>query len=121
MAVGAAGLGELLIYDPSGEEDHLEKLDYNPEYNSKLKKLYNVLKKVVGNGSVNSKVRTFDKTKYGVLNYSYIWKYYDMEGNKRVYGHTELEDLLQLEIHYNSPVGFDDYLSNSKYMCQKLE
>ena len=67
-----ASLSGLLIYDPSDEEDHLEKLDSDLEYNSKVKIFYNILKKLVVNGSAKSKVRTFDNTKYGVLAYSYL-------------------------------------------------
>ena len=44
-----------------------------------------------------------------------------MDGEKRVYGHTKLEDLLQLDLHYNYPGDFDKYLSNSEDMCQKLK
>ena len=40
---------------------------------------------------------------------------------KRVYGHTQLEDLLKLELDHNSLGGFDKYLSNFKDMFKKLE
>ena len=79
------------------------------------------MKNVVANGSMKSKVRQFYNTKYGVLAYLYLRQYYDMDSRKRVHGHTQLENLLQIELQYNSLVGFDDYLSNLKDMFQKLE
>ena len=72
-------------------------------------------------GSANSKVRKFNKTKYGVLTYLYLRQYYDMDGDKCVYGHNQLEELLQLNLHYNYLGGFDKYLSIFKDMCQKTE
>ena len=44
-----------------------------------------------------------------------------MDGDKCVYGHNQLEELLQLNLHYNYLGGFDKYLSNLEDMCQKLE
>ena len=121
MAVEAAGWGELLIYDPSYEEDHLEKRDCYPEYKSRVKHIYNMLEKVVINGSAKSKVRNFDHTKDGVLTYLYLRQYYYMYRGKLIYGHTQLKDLLQLGLHYNSLGGFDNYISNFEDMWQKLE
>ena len=119
--VESVGLGKLLIYDTSNEEYHQEKRDYDMEYNSKVNKFHNILKKVVANGSVKSKVRKFDKTIDVVVSYLYLRKHYEIDGDKHVYGHNQLEDLLQLELHYNSLGGFDKYLSNFKDMCHKLE
>ena len=70
--VEADGLGELFIYNYLDEEDHLEKRDYDPKYNSKIKKFYDILKNIVLNGSDNSKVRNFNKNKYVILAYLYL-------------------------------------------------
>ena len=37
--------------------------------------------------------------------------YYDLDSDKNIYEKTQLIDILYLELHYNSPGGFDKYLS----------
>jgi len=57
----------------------------------------------------------------GVIAYSYLRRYYDLNGDKRVYGTSVLNEVLQLELHYNSPGGFDFYLSKFEEYCTQLD
>jgi len=100
---------------------HLDRRDDDEEYAALLTKFYKVLKFITTKGTAKSKVRKYATNKDGVLAYSYLKRYYDLDGDKRVYGTSLLNEVLQLELHYNSPGGFDFYLSKFEEYCTQLD
>jgi len=118
----AAGFDEsLLTFEESEEQDHLDRRDDDEEYDALVTKFYKVLKFITAKGTAKSKVRKFATNKDGVLAYSYLRRYYDLDGDKRVYGTSVLNEVLQLELHYNSTGGFDFYLSKFEEYCTQLD
>jgi len=108
-----AGFDEsLLTFEESEEQDYLDRGDDDEEYDALVTKFFNVLKFITAKGTAKSKVRKFATNKDGVLAYSHLRRYYDLDGDKRIYGTSVLNEVLQLELHYNSPRRFDFYLSN---------
>ena len=107
VVADVAVLGELFEFDPSEQLDHLEIRDENEKYYLRVKKLYKIFKKVTARGSANTNIQAHESMKDGVLAYADIKYYYDLDGEKNIYGKTQLIDILSLELHYNSPGGFD--------------
>jgi len=93
----------LLTYEESEEQDHLDRRDDDEEYDALVTKFYKVLKFITAKGTAKSKVRKFATNKDGALAYSYLKRKYDLDRGKRVYGTSVLNEVLQLELHYNSP------------------
>ena len=82
------GLGDLLEFNPYEEQDHMDQCEYNMDYDTRFQKWYNILKMATSKGSANTKIRKFDKTKDGVLDYSELWSYYYLYGEKYIYDQT---------------------------------
>ena len=47
----------------------MDKYDYDSGYEKKVRKLYNILRKVTEKGGAKTKVKKCDKTKYAALAY----------------------------------------------------
>ena len=110
-----------MTFEESEAQNHLDRRDDDEEYAALVTKFYKVLKFITAKGTAKSKVRKFAKSKDGVLAYSYLRRYYDLDGDKLVYGTSVLNEVLQLELHYNSPGGFDSYLSKFEEYCTQLD
>ena len=79
-----------------------------------------MIKKVTDKESAKTKIRSHEATKDVVLAYSEMRYYYDLDGDKNIYGKTKIIDILSLKLHHNSPGGFDKYLSTFEELCNKL-
>ena len=118
----AAGFdSDLLTLDPAEEADHMDKQEDDPEYDLMVQKLYKILKIVTTKGTAKVKVRKFEQKKDGVLAYAYLRSYYDLDGDKELYGQAKLEDILELKLFYNSIGAFEKYESTFEDLCEKLE
>ena len=80
-----------------------------------------MIKKVTDKESAKIKIRSHEATKDVVLAYSEMRYYYDLDGDKNIYGKTKIIDILSLKLHHNSPGGFDKYLSTFEELYDKLE
>ncbi len=89
-----AGFDEsLLTFEESEEQDHLDRRDEDEEYDTLVTKFFKVLKFITTKGTAKSKVRKFATNKDGVLAYSYFRRYYDLDGDKCVYGTSDLNEV----------------------------
>ena len=73
----------------------------------------------------NTKSQKYDKAKNGVLKYAKMRYYYDLDGDKYIYGQVKLVYNMTLELHYNPPGGFDNYfpkfeeIFNTQEVCDQ--
>jgi len=103
-----------LKFEESEEQDHLDRRNDDEEYEG-IEVHY-----CEGNSQVESSQVCYEN-KDGVLAYSYLRRYYDLDGDKRVYGTSVLNEVLQLELNNNSPGGFDFYLSKFEEYSTQLD
>ena len=71
-----------------------------------------ILKYVFAKGIAKSKIKKFNDQIDGALAWKTLNKYYDQDGDKGSFGTQALENILSLNLIYNSYGGFDKYMSN---------
>ncbi len=113
----AAGFEEMLDMD---DLEHQEKMLNNEEYQQQVKKFYKLLKTITASGTARGKIKKFEGKRDGVGAYAALKEYYDLDGDKRVYAQGQLHKIMLLELNYNSPGGFDKYLSLFEDLCERM-
>jgi len=109
-----------LTFGQSEEQDRLDGRDDDEEYEVLATKFYKVLK-FIAKGTAKSKVWKFSTNKDGVLAYLHLKRYNDLDDDKHVYGTSVLNEVLQLELYYNSSGGFDLYPSKFEEYCMQSD
>jgi len=110
-------MGDLIEENPK----HEDMMNTSTRYKERVNKFYNLLNKACASGNAHQKIKKYESMMDGYQAWKELVKYYFAKGNVEAYATTNMMDLANLSLDYNSPGGIKEYISKYQMAVNNLE